>query len=64
LPPINEFGRSYQSKSNGIYGACENPELLSLLGLDPTAGAGWINHDPTRGEAQAERVESDEALSR
>jgi hypothetical protein len=35
----------------------------SLSGLDPTAGAGWVNHDP-RGEAQAERVESDEALSR
>jgi hypothetical protein len=48
LPPINEFARPYQSKNNGIYAACETGELSSLLGLEPTAGAGWINHDPAR----------------
>jgi hypothetical protein len=47
LLPINEFARPYQSKNNGIYPACETGELFHFLGLDLTAGAGWINPDPT-----------------
>jgi len=46
LQPINEFARPYQSKNNGIYPVCETGELSSLLGLDPTAAAGWINPIP------------------
>jgi hypothetical protein len=48
LPPINEFARPYQSKSNGIYAVCKNGELSSLLGIEPAARADWINLDPAR----------------
>jgi hypothetical protein len=56
LPPINEFARPYQSKNNGIYAACENGELSSLLGLEPTAGRVGSTLIPPGRETQAQRI--------
>jgi hypothetical protein len=56
LPPINEFARPYQSKNNGIYAACENGELSSLLGLKPTAGRVGSTLIPPGRETQAQRI--------